>query len=128
MSNTQSQRRLIPVYSSRGEAEAFLVFPYLFNRSGEWIGFITPKREIYSVLGHYVGMLSDDARIIRKRADDEMKPHLKPPPHPGKIATPATVPLAPLMKDLTHSLVDVLQDEPERLHTLDSGELREDMD
>jgi len=128
MSTTQSQRRLIPVYSSRGEAEAFLIFPYLFNRNGEWIGFITPIREIYSVLGNYVGMLSDDARIIRKRADDEMKPHLKPPPSPGKIVTPATIPLAPMMKDLTHSLVDVLQDEPERLHTLDSGELREDMD
>jgi hypothetical protein len=32
------------------------------------------------------------------------------------------------MNDLTHSLIDVLADEPQRLHTLDSGELREDMD
>ena len=80
------------------------------------------------MLGFFVGTLSDDARILRKRADDESKPRLKPPQKPGKIATPAAVPLAPLMKDLPHSLVDILQEEPERLHTLDSGELRQDMD
>jgi 4-fold beta flower protein len=125
---TQPQRRLIPIYSSRGEAEAFLIFPYLFNRSGEWIGWITPKREVYSVLGNYVGALTDDTRIVRKRSDDELKPHLKPPAYPGKITTPATVPLAPLMTDLTLSFVDVLMEEPERLHTLDSGELRQDLD
>jgi hypothetical protein len=121
-------RRIIPIYSSRGEAEAFLVFPHLFNRSGEWIGWVTPKREVYSVLGYYTGMLTDDSRIVRKRADDDSMPHIQPPKYPGKITTPATVPLAPLLKDLPHSLVDVLQDEPERLHTLDSGELRQDLD
>jgi hypothetical protein len=124
----QPQRRIIPIYSSRGEAEAFLVFPHLFNRSGEWIGWITPKREVYSVLGYFVGSLTDDARIVRRRTEDELKPNLKPPPSPGRIITPAAVPLAPLMKDLTQSVVDVLQEEPERLHTLDSGELRQDLD
>jgi hypothetical protein len=32
------------------------------------------------------------------------------------------------MSDLTHSLIDVLFEEPERLHTVDEGELREDID
>ena len=124
----QNQQRIIPIYTSRGDAEAFLVFPYLFNRSGEWIGWVTPKREVYSVMGYYTGSLTDDARIVRKRAEDAPRPRIKPPHSPGKIVTPASVPLAPLMSDLTHSIIDVLQDEPERLHTLDSGELREDMD
>jgi hypothetical protein len=124
----QNQSRIIPIYSSRGETDAFLVFPYLFNRTGEWIGFVTPQRDVYSVLGHYVGNLTNDPRIVRKRATNTLKPRLKPPPSPGRIAPPATVPLAPLMSDLTLSLVDVLVEEPERLHTLDSGELREDLD
>jgi hypothetical protein len=128
MTTQSPQRRIIPIYTSRGEAEAFLVFPYIFNRSGEWIGWATPKREIYSVLGYYVGSLTNDARIVRKRSEEDDKPRLKPPPKPGKIAPPATVPLAPLMSDLTLSLIDVLQDEPERLHALDSGEFRQDMD
>jgi len=125
---SQNQHRTIPIYTSKGDAEAFLVYPYLFNRSGEWIGWVTPKREVYSVMGHYVGSLSDDARIVRRRAEDELKPRVQPPSKPGKITTPPSVPLAPLMRDLPLGLIDVLQDEPERLHTPDSGELREDMD
>jgi len=125
---SQIQRRIIPIYASNGDAVAFLVFPHLFNRSGEWIGWVTPKREVYSVMGVFVGTLSDDARVVRRRSEDELKPRLQPPSRPGRLATPPTVPLAPLMRDLPLSLIDVLQDEPERLHTPDSGELREDMD
>jgi hypothetical protein len=124
----QNQSRIIPVYNSQGEAEAFLNFPNLFNRSGEWIGWVTSQREVYSVMGYYVGTLTNDPRIVRKRAEDELKPRLKAPSHPGKITPPATVPLAPLMRELTHSLIDVLSEEPDRLHTPDSGELREDLD
>lgn len=124
----QNQQRIIPIYASNGEAEAFLAFPYLFNRTGEWIGFVTPKREVYSVMGNFVGNLSDDTRIIRKRSENELKPRLQPPPKPGKIAAPSSIPLAPMMSDLPLSLIDVLQDEPDRLHTVDGGELREDMD
>ncbi len=32
------------------------------------------------------------------------------------------------MKELEFSLMDVLLEEPERLHTVDSGELKQDMD
>ena len=125
---SQNQNRIIPIYSSKGETDAFLVFPYLFNRSGEWIGFVTPQRDVYSVLGLYAGTLTNEPRIVRKRATNALKPRLKSPPHPGRISIPAVVPLAPLMSDLSASQVDVLAEEPERLHTLDSGEFREDMD
>jgi hypothetical protein len=125
---SQNQQRIIPMYASNGEAEAFLSFPYLFNRSGEWIGWVTPKRDVYSVMGNYVGYLTDDRRITRKRSEDELKPRLQPPRKPGRLNTPPSVPLAPLMSDLPHSLIDVLLDEPDRLHTVDGGELREDMD
>jgi hypothetical protein len=120
--------RIIPIYTTRGDAEAFLAYPYLFNRSGEWIGFVTPQREVYSVLGEYVGELTRDPRIVRKRATSTLKPRLDPPPPPGRIYPPATIPLPPMMPDLSHSLIDVLLEAPERLHTLDTGEYREDMD
>ena len=123
-----SQHRIIPIYSSRGEVEAFLAFPYLFNKSGEWIGWVTPQREVYSVMGAYVGALTNDPRIVRHRSDNAIKPRIRVTPPPGRLNTPATLPLAPLMSDLTLSLVDVFVEEPERLHTLDSGEFREDMD
>jgi len=122
------QIRLIPIYTSKGDAEAFLQYPYLFNLTGDWIGFVTPIREVYSVRGEYVGMLTNDPRIISKRATSTLRPRLKPPPVPPKVRAPATIPLAPLMSDLSHSLIDVLLDTPEKLHSSDSGEFREDMD
>jgi hypothetical protein len=118
----------IPLYTSRGDAEAFLAYPHLFNRLGEWIGFVTPQREVHSVLGHYIGRITDDRRIVRKRVTGSLHPVQTPPPRPERIQPPAMVPLAPMMSDLTVSYMDVLLEEPELLHTVDSGELRQDMD
>ena len=118
---------IIPIYSSRGDAEAFLAFPYLFNRAGEWIGFISFQREVYSVLGYYVGTLTNDPRIVRKRSGEE-KPRLKPPQAPEPLRISAVVPLPKMMADLTQEIIDVLQDEPDRLHTLDAGEMRQELD
>jgi hypothetical protein len=119
---------IVPIYNSRGEADAFLEYPYLFNPLGEWIGFVTAKRRVYSVLGAYVGYLSNEPRVLRKRATSTLTPRAQVPTPPGKFTPPATVPLAPLMPELTHSIIDVLLEEPERLHTLDVGELRQDLD
>jgi len=123
-----TQRSIIPIYTTKGDAEAFLIYPYLYNRLGEWIGWITPKKEIYSVLGHYVGFLGNGPRILRKRVIEVATTQQTPPPRPNKVYPPASVPLAPMMAELKHSEIDVLLDEPERLHPVDSGELREDLD
>jgi hypothetical protein len=122
------RRAPIPIYTSRGDAEAFLAYPYLYNRNGEWIGWVTPQKEVYSVLGHYVGYLTNEPRILRKRVTATLKPQMKSPPAPPRITIPATIPLAPMMRENTYSTVDVLLEEPERLHTIDSGEQRQDLD
>ncbi|GAB4398626.1 MAG: hypothetical protein OHK003_21300 [Anaerolineales bacterium] len=123
-----AQLSFIPIYTTKGDADAFLLYPYLFNRTGDWIGFVTPQRDVYSVLGEYVGTLTNDPRIVSKRAMDETKPKLSPPPAPQRVQLPANIPLAPMMPELSHSLIDVLLDAPEKLHTVDSGESRQDMD
>jgi hypothetical protein len=120
---------VIPIYTSRGEVAAYLVYPYLYNRNGEWIGWVTSGRDVYSVQGFFVGTLSDDPRILRKRVTGVLKPRLTPPAPPeNKMIPPATVPLPPLMRELTFSTVDVLMEEPNRLPTIDRGELKEDLD
>lgn len=123
-----SERKPIPVYTSRGDAEAFLLYPYLFNLLGDWIGFVSPKRGVYSVLGHYVGLFTEDFRIVGKRVTSTLIPSLAPPPPPKKVYPPATFPLPPMMSDLPPGRIDILLDEPERLHTTDSGEFRQDLD
>jgi hypothetical protein len=121
-------QRIIPIYTSKGDAEAFLVYPHIYNSLGEWIGWVTQEREVYSILGNYVGYLTNDPRIIRKRNSDGLHlPHAAPfkPPH---IQIPSNIPLAPLMSDLSYDTIDILLDSPELLHPADSGELRNDMD
>jgi hypothetical protein len=124
----QPRRAIIPIYTSRGDPEAYLVYPYLHNRLGEWIGWVTPDRQVYSVLGFYVGEMTAEPRIIRKRITASLKPRKNPPPPPTKLLVPATIPLPPMMSDLRFGVMDVLLEEPERLHTLDFGELRQDID
>ncbi len=127
--NTETTRpAIIPIYTSDGDVEAYLAYPHLFSRSGDWIGFVTAKREVYSVLGFYVGYISDDRRILRKRSTGTLMKKVQPPPQPKRISPPSQSPLAPMMKELTQSTIDVLLEEPERLHTADSGEYREDLD
>ena len=122
------RRALIPIYNGKGDVDAFLAYPHLHNRVGDWIGWVTPQRDVYSVLGYYVGYLTDEPRILRKRVTSTLKPRLQPPAPPRRVSPPATVPLAPMMREITYSIIDVLLEEPERLHALDSGEQREDLD
>lgn len=119
--------RLVPLYTSKGDPGAFLEYPHIYSSTGEWIGFVTPERDVYSVLGRYVGYITDDHRILRPRTLSQPKPSVEPPPPPPVRYPPATVPLAPLMRELTRSTIDVLLEEPERLHTMDVGEFREDL-
>jgi len=117
---------LRPLYTTRGEHAAYFENGYLFNLAGEWIGFVDLRNgQVYSVLGDYVGYMSKDGRILRKRVTDHATPRQTPPPRPARPRLPATVALAPLMGDLTFDTIDMLEEMPERLHTLDAGELPE---
>jgi hypothetical protein len=119
---------LISIYTTRGDVGGFLNYPYLHNRQGEWIGWVTPERRVYSVHGHYVGYLSDDPRILRKLSSGYHRPRLSPPPPPPRLTSPASVPLAPMMPELPIGTIDVLDERPELLPSVDFGDLRDDMD
>lgn len=125
---TPNNSRLISIYTTPGDTGGFLRYPYIYNRQGEWIGWVTSSREVYSVHGHYVGWLSDDPRILRKPSSSYKNPRLKPPASPEPMFTPATVPLAPMMAELSIGTIDVLDESPDLLPSVDSGDLREDMD
>mgnify|MGYP005817430579 CR=1 FL=1 len=118
----------IPIYNSRGEPQAFLVYPYIYNLYGEWVGWVTDDRQVYSVLGFYVGYLSNDPRILRKRAMDGPNPRRTAPPQAPPMHPMANIPLAPMMPELMYDTVDVLLEEPDTLHTIDAGQLKEDLD
>lgn len=117
----------IPIYTTHGDCSALLVAKHIFNMTGEWIGWLAEDGQVFDVDGFYVGWLSEDRRILRRRS--EAFPEKRTPPQrPNSIRAPATVPLPPMMPELPFSVIDVLDEEPGRLHTPDTGELRNDMD
>ena len=122
------QSRPIPIYTTSGDLGAYLDYPHIFSPIGEWIGWITPDRQVYSVYGKYVGWIDNGPRIFRKRAYDYTIPDRRPPPIPKRLKIPATVPLARLMSENTFSTIDVLDESPDLLPTLDDFTYVDDMD
>ncbi len=122
------QPEMTPIYTSRGETGAILISPYIFNLTGEWIGWIDSERIVYSVHGHYVGKLTEDPRIIRKREWGYGRERRTPPTPPEKIHPPSHFPLPPMLPEIPTFMMDVLEDYPELMPSVDFGDLREDMD
>lgn len=107
--------KMTPIYTTRGDWAAMLVGPFLYNPQGEWIGWVDQARLVWSVRGDYVGWLSKDFRVLRKRDITELYPRRTPPPRQPRLKMPARVPFAPLMADLTFDTIDVFEDDPDRL-------------
>jgi hypothetical protein len=114
------------IFTSRGDWGAFLIYPYLFNQTGEWIGWATREKEIYNIDGNYVGIVSSDQRIVRKKSLETIPTKRAVPKPPIKPRIPASIPLPPQMADLPFDSFDVLDDMPDLLHTMDSGEFKPD--
>lgn len=120
MDRTEAGRQqIIPLYTSSGQTGGFLVYPYIYNSVGDWIGWVTNERKVYSVHGRYIGWMNQDLRILRRRGEEDQHPILPPPPMPPRLIPPATVPLPPLMSELKYETVDVLDEMPELMPTLD---------
>jgi hypothetical protein len=118
-----------PIYTTRGDWAAMLIDIYLYNPRGEWVGYINKSGHVFSVVGKYVGWLSKDFRVLRKKVQDQTIPAFRPPPRPAlKVRLPANAPLPPMLAELPFDTFDVLDDEPERLHPLGDDPDAQDMD
>ena len=116
----ERELRPIPIYTTSGNLGGFLLLPYIFNPQGEWIGWVTADWQVYSVHGQYVGWLNKDLRILSKRMREYSYPRQTPPPPPPRLRPPATTPLPPMMAELAIGVIDVLDECPELLPTLDA--------
>lgn len=114
-----------PIYRSDGEWVAVYVDGHVFNVDGEWIGFVA-GREVFDTTGRYLGFLSDDQRLLRKRSLSTRPPRLEPPPRPPRPHMPVSMPLAPLMRQLPHQIIDLFEEYPDRLIYV--SETRPDME
>ena len=115
---------MIPIYRSDGEWVAVYDKGHLFSVEQEWVGFVV-GREVFDPSGEYLGFLSDDCRLLRKRTMQELAYH-SPPPRPPRPILPANAPLAPLLRILPYHIIDMFEEYPERF--LFVSETRPDMD
>lgn len=122
------EKKLIPIYTTSGEIGAFLVYPNIYNRGGEWIGWVTADQNVFSVHGQWVGRMTSEPRILRNRESPEISQRIKPPAPPPPIRVPYRTPLAPQMGEIGSNLIDVLDEASEMMPTIDFGEMLEDMD
>ncbi len=121
--------KFIPLYTTLGDLEAYYYNGHLFNLNAEWIGFVIPQTaNVYSVLGYYVGRITQRGRILRRRTLETRALKQAVPPAPSKPRLPATAPLAPMFSEIDFGTVDVLDEMRDRLHPPDTGEWKEDMD
>lgn len=103
-----------PIYRSDGEWVAVFHKGNLFNVDGEWIGFVQ-GRDVYNPSGQYLGYLSNDRRLLRKRADEDDRPDKAPPPRPERPSLPSSMPLAPMLGSLPYGIIDLFEEIPEQL-------------
>lgn len=75
------------IYNTSGEYSAFISQNNLFNIHCEWIGFIKNGNEVYNNDGIYIGLVTDDDRIVRNKHFDN--------PYPKLIPTRPTRPVRP---------------------------------
>lgn len=116
---------MIPIYKTNGDWVAVYTGGHLFNVDGEWIGFVI-GRQVFDPAGAYFGFLSDDKRLLRKRAVGRDLPSYTPPPTPPRPKIPSRMPLAPLLRELPFQIIDMFEEFPEKLMYV--SETRPDMD
>jgi hypothetical protein len=114
-----------PIYRTDGAWVAVYEDGHLFTRDGEWVGFIV-GRDAFDPLGEYLGFLSDDRRLLRKRVVNDAPARKEVPPKPSRPALPASMPLAPLMRELPFHIIDVFEEYADLL--MHVSETRPDME
>ena len=116
---------MVPIYRTDGEWVAVYTNGHIFNVDGEWLGCVYGS-EVFDPSGLYLGFLSDDRRLLRKRSLPRKIPRRQPPQRPARPRIPASMPLAPMLRMLPHSIIDMFEEFPEKLIYI--SDIRPDME
>lgn len=113
------------IYDTFGDWVATRIGDFLWDTQGNWVAWLEGQ-EVYSLDGEYLGTLSRDHRLLRKRVERRRPLRTDIPRKPPKPALPARAPLPPMFAELRYDTVDALEEDPETFKRV--SELRPDMD
>ena len=114
------------IFDTRGDWHATKLGAFLFSSRGDYVGFIEGE-DVYRRDGEWLGRLSKDGRILRKRTERHDYLHAQIPPAPPRPANlPARAPLPPMLAEITYSIVDVLDEDPDIFKHI--SDLKPDLD
>lgn len=113
------------IFDTHGDWQATKIGTTIFSSRGEYIGFLE-ENDVYKQDGEWIGRLSKDGRVLRKRAERRRELHPNPPPKPPKPVLPPRAPLPPMMAELDFSTIDVLDEDPDIFKRI--SDLRPDME
>ena len=113
------------IYNTKGDWEATLLGPYFFDLRGEAVAWLDGA-DVFTFDGEYVGYLSRDQRILRKRVKPTMPLRDDIPAIPGRPKLPPRAPLPPMFAELSFSEVDMFDWDPDIFRR--TSDLRPDMD
>lgn len=114
------------IWNTYGDWIATLVDGHIWDLTQTWVGWVEPNGDVYKADGEWVGVLSRDSRILRKRtaARRELRDNI--PPRPEKPDLPGRAPLPPSFAELSFSEIDVMEEDPDTFKRV--SDRRPDMD
>ncbi len=113
------------IWNTYGDWMATLIDGNIWDLTGTRVAWLDGE-DVYTNDGEWVGKLSKDCRVLRKRAAKRPPLRNDSPPAPPKPNMPARAPLPPSFSELTYSTVDVLEEDPDVFKRL--SDKRADMD
>ncbi len=114
------------IFDTHGDWHATKIGDFIYASRGDYIAF-TEGEDVYKRDGEWIGRLSKDGRILRKRTERRRELHPNPPrsaPKPERL--PPRAPLPPMMAELNYSVIDVLDEDPDIFKRI--SDLRPDLD
>jgi hypothetical protein len=113
------------VWNTSGDWVATRIGDYIWDQAKQWVAWLDGD-DVYTKDGEWIGKLSRDSRILRQRAAVRRPLRTDIPPEPDKPDIPVRAPLPPMFQELTYSLVDVLEEDPEVFKRI--SDMRPDME
>ena len=101
------------IWNTYGDWSATLLDGHIWDLGGHWIGWVEENGDVFKGDGEWIGMLSKDSRILKKRTAPRRELRTDIPPMPPKPDLPARAPLPPSFAELAYSEIDVLDEDPD---------------